>query len=242
MVEERVVVVIPTFNEVENLERAVRSVRAALPSAEVLVVDDDSPDGTGALADRLAASDRLLSVLHRTDRSGLGPAYLAAFELLLSRDEAPSVIVEMDADGSHPADRLPALVSALTPEGTGLVIGSRWVEGGEVVDWPASRERISRVGNAYARTLLGLSVRDLTAGFRAFRADALRAALADPVVSRGYCFQIDLTRRVANAGWSIVELPISFREREFGASKMDGRIVGEAMVRVTGWGIQRLFR
>ena len=237
-----VTVVIPTYNEAQNLERAVSSVRAALPAADLLIVDDDSPDGTGELADRLALADSRVAVLHRSERRGLGPAYLAAFDHLLDAPAPPGVIVEMDADGSHPADRLPALVGALDDPAVGLSIGSRWVDGGRVVDWSRSRERISRVGNAYARRLLGLPVRDLTAGYRAFRREALVAAIAEPVASRGYCFQIDLARRVDDAGWSIVELPISFREREFGESKMDGRIVAEAMLRVTGWGLQRLVR
>jgi len=234
--------VMPTYDEAANLERVARAVLAADPRIRLLVVDDASPDGTGAIADRLAAEDPRVAVLHRTARDGLGPAYLAGFARVLG--EGARVVVEMDADGSHPAAALPAMLARLDDPGDpqDLVIGSRRVPGGRMVDWPWHRRAISHAGNAYARALLDLPARDVTAGFRAFRADALRAAIAEPVVSRGYCFQIDLTRRVADAGGRIAEVPIEFREREHGRSKMSGRIVLEAMVRVTRWGIARRFR
>jgi len=233
-----VVVVIPTYDEAQNLEAVVRAVTAAAPEARLLVVDDASPDGTGELADRLAADDPRIAVLHRAGRQGLGAAYLAGFAEALARDPRPAAVVEMDADGSHPADALPTLLEALAGERVGLAIGSRWIPGGRVEDWPWFRSWMSRAGNAYARAMLRLPVRDVTAGFRAYRVEALEAALAEPVESQGYCFQIDLARRVAAAGWRIEERPITFRERVHGRSKMSLRIVLEAMARVTRWGWQ----
>lgn len=234
----RAIVVMPTFNEAESLERTLRGVRAAAPEVSVLVVDDASPDGTGALADRLAAADPRIAVLHRTERDGLGHAYLAGFQRAL--DDGFEAIVEMDADGSHPADALPAILAALRE--ADLVIGSRWTPGGAVANWPRHREWLSRAANTYARFLLRLPVRDSTAGYRAFRASALRALDLAHVESRGYCFQIDLTRRAVDAGLTVAEVPITFVDRIAGRSKMSGAIVVEAMLRVTGWGIRRLFR
>jgi dolichol-phosphate mannosyltransferase len=232
-------VVIPTFNEAETVATIVHGVRAAVPRADVLIVDDNSPDGTGDIADTLAATDPRVQVLHRRKKSGLGDAYLAAFAWALERPYG--IVVEMDADGSHPADRLPALIAAVRPGGANLSIGSRWVAGGSVVDWPRARRWISRGGNVYAQLLLGVHVRDATAGFRAFRSDTLRAIELDNVASHGYCFQIDLTRRVHDRGLRITEVPIEFRERELGQSKMSSTIVIEAMSRVTLWGMQRLW-
>jgi dolichol-phosphate mannosyltransferase len=188
----------------------------------------------------MAALDAHIFVLHRTTKSGLGDAYLAAFEWALARDY--NVIVEMDADGSHPAEALPALIAAVRPGSRyGLSIGSRWSAGGSVVNWPWHREVLSRGGNMYARIMLGLSVKDATAGFRAFAADTLRNIHLENVESHGYCFQIDMTRRVRDAGFEETEVPIVFREREHGESKMSGSIVREAMGKVTRWGIARLF-
>lgn len=235
----RVWVVIPTYNEREALTPIVSKVRRCLPRASVLIVDDASPDGTGELADELAALDSHLRVLHRETKSGLGDAYLAAFDWCLTT--GADVVIEMDADGSHPAEVLPQLVAALE-RGADLAIGSRWVPGGTVVNWPARRRFISRAGNRYARMMLGVRVTDATAGFRAFRASALRALHLDDVASHGYCFQIDLTRRAQDARLSIVEVPIEFREREVGVSKMSTGIVVEAMARVTVWGCQRAWR
>jgi dolichol-phosphate mannosyltransferase len=234
-------IAIPTYNEAENVEHAVLSVRRALPDAHVLIIDDQSPDGTGDLADRLAAEDHHVFVLHHGDRDGLGAAYLAGFAWALERGYA--VVGEFDADGSHPADRLPAMQAALDSDpAASLVIGSRWVRGGSVVNWPWQREVLSRAGNAYARIMLRIPVKDATGGFRLFRADALRAIQLSSVSSKGYCFQVDLTLRVLDSGARVVEVPIEFRERELGASKMSRGIVIEAMAKVTVWGIARVLR
>jgi len=235
----RVLVVTPTYDEVDNLENTVSALRAAAPHADILVVDDASPDGTGELADRLAASDPGLHVLHRAAKDGLGRAYLAGFAWALAHGY--EVIVEFDADGSHPADALPAMLAALDADAaTGLVIGSRWVPGGRLVDWPASRRRLSKAANAYARIMLRLPVRDVTAGYRAYRAGVLDEIAHQVVDSRGYCFQIDLTIRTHDAGWRIREVPITFTERRAGASKMSRAVVVEAMWRVTVWGLGRM--
>ena len=240
-----VVVIIPTYNELEALPEAVKSVRAAVPEANILIVDDNSPDGTGAKADALASVDPFVHVMHRQDKSGLGDAYLAGFAWAL--EHGFDIIVEMDADGSHPADRLGALigaVSAPTVPGAhypGLAIGSRWIKGGSVLNWPARRLFLSRGANTYARIALRINVKDSTAGFRAFRAEVLRGIHLEEVSSHGYCFQIDLTLRVQDAGYTVVELPIEFKERERGESKMSKNIVVEAMKNVTVWGWQRRF-
>ena len=234
---EPVLVVIPTYNERENLEMIVTRLHAALPKAHVLVVDDGSPDGTGALADELAAADAggRVHVLHRTEKNGLGAAYVAGFGWGLERDYA--VLVEMDADGSHAPEDLPRLLDALTD--ADLVIGSRWVPGGRIVNWPASRQMISRIGNLYSRMALGAKVKDITAGFRAYRRAALEKIRIDNVASQGYCFQIDLGWRTIEAGFTVVEVPITFTERERGQSKMSGDIIREALLRVTKWGLRR---
>ena len=230
-----VLVVLPTYNERQNLEPIAGRVRAALPTADLLVVDDNSPDGTGDLADKLAEADPHVHVMHRTDKAGLGKAYIAGFGWALERGY--DVIVEMDADGSHQPEHLPSLVAALN--GADLSIGSRWVPGGKVVNWPKTREALSRAANIYTRIMLGLGVRDATAGFRAYRAATLRTISLDQVESTGYCFQIDLTLRVADAGLRIVEVPITFVEREHGASKMSNSIIMEAFWRVAQWGVAR---
>jgi dolichol-phosphate mannosyltransferase len=236
-----VLVVTPTYDEVENLEASVAALRASGAECDILVVDDASPDGTGELADRLAASDPGLHVLHRTAKDGLGRAYLAGFAWAL--EHGYDVIVEFDADGSHPSSALPPMLAALEADAaTGLVIGSRWVPGGSLVDWPASRRRLSKTANAYARIVLRLPVRDVTAGYRAYRAEVLDQVAHQVVDSRGYCFQIDLTIRTHDAGWRIREVPITFTERRAGTSKMSGGVVVEAMWRVTVWAIERLFR
>ena len=234
----RIVIVMPTYNERQNLEPIAGRVRAALPTADLLVVDDNSPDGTGDLADKLAEADPHVQVMHRTDKAGLGKAYIAGFGWALERDY--DVIIEMDADGSHQPEHLPGLVAALN--GADLSIGSRWVPGGKVVNWPKTREALSRAANIYTRIMLGLGVRDATAGFRAYRAATLRTISLDQVESTGYCFQIDLTLRVADAGLRIVEVPITFVEREHGASKMSNSIIMEAFWRVAQWGVTRRLR
>lgn len=234
----RTLVVVPTYDEAENLEATVAAVLEAVPDADVLVVDDASPDGTGAIADRLAAADARVSVLHRAAKTGLGRAYLDAFAIGL--DRGYEVLVEIDADGSHPAAALPTLLGALDADpAVGLAIGSRWIQGGSVVGWPRHRRALSVAGNWYARTLLRLKVRDVTAGYRAYRA-AVLAEIDEGVASRGYAFQIDMTVRAVDAGWAVVEVPIVFRERTAGHSKMTTGIVVEAMLRVTGWGVRRL--
>jgi dolichol-phosphate mannosyltransferase len=237
----RAVVIIPTFDEIENLENAVAAVFAAAPDVDILVVDDDSPDGTGALADRLAAADDRISVLHRTQRAGLGQAYIGGFGVALAAGH--EVLVEFDCDGSHPASSLPEMLARLDAEPElGLVIGSRWTKGGRVVDWPLSRRILSEGANLYARIALRITVRDSTGGYRAYRAETLRAIALDDIQSHGYCFQIDMTLRTLDAGFGIAEVPITFRDRLLGQSKMSSAIVVEAMLRVTQWGFGRWFR
>jgi dolichol-phosphate mannosyltransferase len=230
----RMVVIIPTYNERENLERIVARLRAAVPEADVVVADDNSPDGTGAIADSLAAADDQVRVLHRLGKEGLGAAYLAGFEWAL--EEGYDVIVEMDADGSHQPEQLPRLLDRLRT--ADLVLGSRYVKGGSVVNWPRSREVLSRGGNVYTRVMLGVPLKDATGGYRAFRADTLRKLDLTGVESKGYCFQVDLARRAVQSGLVVAEVPIEFVERELGVSKMDQRIVVEALWRVTLWGVQ----
>lgn len=228
----RVVVVIPTYQEAESLPGVVHRLRAAVPDADVLVVDDASPDGTGALADAMAAADPHIHVLHRPGKQGLGVAYVAGFRWALEAGYA--VVVEMDADGSHLPEELPRLLDAVA--GADLVIGSRWVPGGSVERWPWHRQLLSRGGNTYTRLALGLPVADATAGFRAYRAATLEALHLDDVASHGYCFQVDMAWRTHRVGGTIREVPIRFVERAEGRSKMSRRIVGEALVRVTVWG------
>ncbi|PPK62780.1 polyprenol monophosphomannose synthase [Actinokineospora auranticolor] len=232
---EPVLVVIPTYNERENLEPIIARLHAALPSAHVLVVDDGSPDGTGDLADGLAAADSRVNVLHRTEKAGLGAAYIAGFSWALERDFA--VVVEMDADGSHAPEDLPRMLAALGD--ADLVLGSRYVPGGRVVNWPKRREFLSKGGNLYARLALGAKVKDITGGYRAFRRAVLEKLKLGTVASHGYCFQIDLAWRTIEAGFTVVEVPITFAERERGESKMSGSIVREAYIRVTKWGLRR---
>ncbi|WP_306188419.1 MULTISPECIES: polyprenol monophosphomannose synthase [unclassified Streptomyces] len=226
-------VIIPTYNEAENIKAIVGRVRKAVPEAHVLVADDNSPDGTGKLADELAAEDAQVHVLHRTGKEGLGAAYLAGFRWGLERDYG--VLVEMDADGSHQPEELPRLLTAL--KGADLVLGSRWVPGGRVVNWPRTREFISRGGSLYSRLALDLPLRDITGGYRAFRRETLEGLGLDEVASQGYCFQVDLARRAVKAGYHVVEVPITFVERELGDSKMSRDILVEALWRVTAWGV-----
>ncbi|MEU9833823.1 polyprenol monophosphomannose synthase [Streptosporangium sp. NPDC048047] len=233
----RVLVVVPTYNERENLPAIVGRVRAAVPEAHVLVADDSSPDGTGAVADELAAGDDHVHVLHRPGKQGLGAAYIAGFRWGVA--EGFDVLVEMDADGSHQPEELPKLLERLAG-GADLVIGSRWVPGGEVVNWPASREFLSRGANVYARMMLGIPVRDATAGFRAYRAATLEKIGLDDVESQGYCFQVDLTLRTVRHGLRVAEVPIVFVERTAGVSKMSRGIMIEAFWRIMQWGLAGL--
>ncbi|MEE6286441.1 polyprenol monophosphomannose synthase [Georgenia sp. MJ173] len=230
-------VIIPTYNERESLPTALARTRAAMPDADILVADDNSPDGTGAIADQAAAADSRIHVMHRPGKQGLGQAYLAGFQWALDRDY--DRIIEMDADGSHRPEQLPALLArAGEDDAPDLVIGSRWVPGGEVVNWPWHREVLSRGANTYVRVMLGLAVKDATAGFRVFRADALRQLRLDDIESQGYCFQVDMTLRVHRAGGVIAEVPISFVERAEGVSKMSRHIIVEALTRTTAWGLR----
>jgi dolichol-phosphate mannosyltransferase len=227
-------VIVPTYNEIESLEGLVGRLRQSVPLAHILIVDDSSPDGTGALADRLAAADPGIRVLHRTGKQGLGTAYLAGFERALA--EGYEFVAEIDADGSHDPDELPEML-VLAEAGADLVIGSRWVTGGEVRNWPWIRQAISRAGNWYARTVLRSRIRDITAGFRVFRASALRDLDLAGVSSQGYCFQVELAWNLERTGHRIAEHPITFVERATGRSKMHAGIVVEALLRVTAWGM-----
>ena len=231
----RTVVIVPTYNERDNLDGVVARLRSAVPGADLLVVDDNSPDGTGDEADRIAASDSSVHVLHRAAKAGLGAAYIEGFHWALERDY--DAMVEMDADGSHQPEQLPRLLGAL--EEADLVIGSRYTRGGRTENWAKSREMLSRGANTYARLMLGIGVRDATGGFRAYRATTLRKIDLHEVESQGYCFQIDLALRAARAGLTVAEVPITFVERTAGTSKMNKAIVREALLRVTAWGIER---
>ncbi len=213
----------------------------AVPDAHALVVDDNSPDGTGALADELAATDSRVHVLHRAVKAGLGAAYVAGFRWVLQRGY--DVVVEMDADGSHAPEDLPGMLAALADGTPGIaadvVLGSRYVPGGRVVNWARYREWISRSGNYYSRVALGVDLHDVTGGFRAYRRGVLEGLDLTTVASQGYCFQVDLAWRSVRGGFTVVEVPITFTEREHGESKMTSAIVLEALWRVTVWGVQR---
>lgn len=230
----RVLVIIPTFNEAENVRIIVDRVRRSVPAADVLVADDNSPDGTGKLADELAAADSQIHVLHRAGKEGLGAAYLAGFAW--AGDRGYDAVVEMDADGSHAPEELPILLDALV--NADAVLGSRWVPGGTVLNWPWRRYMISRTGNLYTRLALRMPFKDATGGYRAYRMAALNAMDLSAVASQGYCFQVDLAWRAYRQGHRVVEVPITFAERERGASKMSSSIVREALWRVTVWGAQ----
>jgi dolichol-phosphate mannosyltransferase len=231
--------VVPTYNEIDNLSDVVVRVRRCTPDVDILVVDDSSPDGTGELADRLAADDPQVRVLHRPDKQGLGAAYVAGFRAAL--DAGYDVIGEMDADGSHLPEQLPRLLAAVAD--ADLVIGSRWVPGGSVVNWPWHRRALSRGGNLYTRLLLGIEVRDATAGFRLFRRETLERVDVERVQSLGYVFQVELVHRTLHAGLRVVEVPIEFVERVRGDSKMTPAVARESLVRITRWGLaQRLRR
>lgn len=222
----------PTYNERENVRRIIARVRAAVPEAEVMVLDDNSPDGTGQVADEMAAADPAVHVLHRAGKEGLGAAYLAGFAWAL--DHGYDAAVEMDADGSHQPEQLRALLVAA--QDADVVIGSRWVRGGSVVNWPAHRRALSVGANFYTRILLGMRVSDATAGFRVYRAGTLQRLGLDTIRSQGYCFQVDMTWRAIKQGLVVVEVPIEFVERSVGSSKMSPDIVRESLIRITGWG------
>lgn len=235
---DRTLVIIPTYDERDNLPTVVTRLLAAAPDVSVLIADDNSPDGTGEVADRLAADDPRgrITVLHRKNKEGLGAAYIAGFRWGLERDY--SVLVEMDADGSHPPERLPAMLAAVDA-GADLAIGSRYVPGGNVVNWPWPRHVISRGGNIYSRIMLGVGIKDITAGYRAYRAGSLSELDLDAIESKGYCFQIDMTWRLLGNSRNVVEVPITFTERTVGQSKMSESIFREAAVNVARWGWEK---
>ena len=234
----KTLVIIPTYNEIESLPRQIGGVRLTAPDADILVVDDASPDGTGDWAEAKANSDDHVYVMHRHEKQGLGAAYRSGFAWALERKY--EVIVEMDADGSHRAQDLPSILAKAGEND--LVIGSRWVPGGHVENWPLHRKFLSTNANRYVRVALGIAVKDATAGFRAYNAATLRQLDLDAVESQGYCFQVDMTWRTILSGGRVVEVPITFVERDLGASKMSGAIIREALTKVTVWGIQRLWR
>ncbi|MFY1702279.1 MULTISPECIES: polyprenol monophosphomannose synthase [Micromonospora] len=230
----RVLVVIPTYDEADNLPSVVARLHRAAPQVEVLVADDNSPDGTGRIAEAMAAADRRVHVLHRRGKEGLGAAYLAGFAW--ARERGYDAVVEMDADGSHAPEDLPRLLAAARD--ADVVIGSRWTAGARVVNWPVRRLLLSRGGNLYARWALGVPVSDATGGYRVYRSAALSALNLESVCSQGYSFQVELCRLAHRAGLRIVEVPITFAERERGASKMSPLIVAEALWRITGWAVR----
>lgn len=229
----KVVVLIPTYNERESLPLVVEKVRRLSPELDILVLEDNSPDGTGAVADELSAADPQVFVMHRQGKEGLGKAYLAGFRW--AEEHGYDAVIEMDADGSHRAEHLPAMLAAGAD--ADVVIGSRWVKGGKVENWPIQRILLSRLGNLYIRAALGMPVGDATAGFRLYRVSTFDRLGLDHVESAGFSFQADLTRRAVKAGLKIVEVPITFVERELGESKMDPNIMTEELKLVTRWGI-----
>lgn len=236
MTAQRILVVMPTYNERRSLPVTVAGVLDAGRELDILVVDDNSPDGTGDIADRLARESPHVYVMHRARKSGLGKAYIAGFRWGLGHDY--DVIVEMDADGSHRGEDLPALLDRLDA-GADVVLGSRWVPGGRVVNWPGRRELLSRSANTYVRVAMGIGLRDATGGFRAYRRAVLGALDLDRISSQGYCFQVDMAWLSILAGFRIDEVPITFVEREHGTSKMTGAIVGEAFLLTTAWAIRQ---
>ena len=233
-----ILVIVPTYNEAESLPPIVARIRNSVPEAHVLVADDNSPDGTGDIADALAANDANVKVMHRHGKEGLGAAYIAGFGWGLQNGY--DVLVEMDADGSHQPEQLPRLLDAL--RNADLVLGSRWIPGGGTENWSKGREVLSRGGNAYTRAMLGVPIHDATGGYRAFRAETLRRLDLHTVASQGYCFQVDLAWRTVQRGMRVREVPITFVERSVGSSKMSRAIVAEALLRVTQWGAQERFR
>ena len=231
---EKVLVIIPTYNEAENVEMITGRLRAAVPNAHILIADDNSPDGTGDIADKLAEADDHIHVLHRKGKEGLAAAYVAGFRWGLERGY--DVLVEHDADGSHQPEQLPLLLDALRR--ADMVKGSRWIPGGTVVNWPKSREILSRGGNLWTRMCLWMPVKDATGGLNAFRASTLEAIGLDSIEAAGYGFQVDLTWRVLQNGMTVVEVPIEFAEREVGQSKMSSKIILEALLLTTRWGLR----
>lgn len=227
--QARTVILVPTYNEIDNLNAVIDSIHAHAPSADILIIDDQSPDGTGQLADELSAKDQRISVLHRQAKEGLGRAYLAGFEWALVRNY--DLIFEMDADLSHPAEAIPRMINEAL-NGADLVLGSRWVSGGGVVGWPLKRKILSRGGSLYARMILGARVKDFTGGFKCFKRSTLERLPLDQVETAGYGFQIELTWRALKLGLRVVEVPIIFTDRVAGSSKMSADIFTEALMLV----------
>ena len=233
---QRTLVIVPTYNERDNLPLIAGRLHAARPDVHLLIVDDGSPDGTGELADELALADPdRVHVMHRTTKAGLGAAYLAGFAWGLGRGY--TVLVEMDADGSHAPEELYRLLDAVDG-GADLAIGSRYIPGGTVRNWPRRRKVLSKTANGYARVMLGVGIDDITAGYRAYRREVLEKIELSTVDSKGYCFQIEMSWRTITAGFTVVEVPITFTERELGKSKMSGSNISEAIVKVAQWGIR----
>jgi dolichol-phosphate mannosyltransferase len=230
----RVLVVIPTYNEADNIRLITERVRRAVPAVDILVADDNSPDGTGAIADELAAADDHIFVLHRAGKEGLGAAYKAGFAW--AKDKGYDAVVEMDADGSHAPEELSKLLDALRD--TDAVLGTRYIPGGTVHNWPLHRLLLSRGGNIYIRMALGMPFRDATGGYRAYRMPVLDEINVETVASTGYSFQVELAWRAYRSGFRVAEVPITFTEREHGVSKMSGNIFKEQLLRVTLWGAQ----
>ncbi len=233
----KVLVIMPTYNESGNIVKSVQKLFSHNPTVDLLIVDDDSPDGTGQLADQLAKEDPRVSVLHRREKNGLGAAYLEGFEIGISRGY--DFLVEMDADGSHRAEDLPKLLDKC--QVSDLVIGSRYVPGGVTINWPLHRKLLSRGGNLYARIMLGSKLNDMTAGFRAFRSSFLKQLDLTDINAKGYSFQIEMAYRTVLSGGRVTEVPITFVEREIGSSKMSKSIVSEALLLITKFGFRRLF-
>jgi dolichol-phosphate mannosyltransferase len=233
-------IIVPTYNESESLPTVLDRILAASPDVDILVIDDNSPDGTGSLADGFASQMPRVHVLHRDRKSGLGPAYIAGFRWAFARNY--EWIVEIDADGSHDPAVIPTLLGIARGVTADLVIGSRWVRGGRVDGWSVVRQMISRAGNSYARLALRSQINDMTAGFRVLRVDKLRELHLETIASSGYCFQIEIADRVESDGGTVIEHPITFIERASGTSKMHLGIVVEAFARITGWGISRWLR
>lgn len=234
----KTLVLMPTFNEINTLENSVKNLFEHNPNLDLLVIDDNSPDGTGALADTIAKADSRVFVLHRISKQGLGRAYIDGFGWGIKAGY--QLLIQMDADGSHQPKDLPKILRAA--ETADLVIGSRWVSGGEVQNWPVIRQLISRFGNFYARFMLGSIIQDLTAGFRAYKSSLLEQIDLKSIQAQGYGFQVEMTLRSLDAKARVIEVPISFIERENGRSKMTWAIIIEAYLLCTKWGIQRLFR
>lgn len=229
-------VIIPTYNEVENLPLIIGRVRESNPDVDILVIDDNSPDGTGDKADEMAAEDSHVNVIHREEKTGLLGAYTAGFNWGLERGY--NVLCQMDADGSHAPEQLPRLLSSID-EGADLVIGSRYVDGGEAANWPKNRYLLSKLGNLYISVALGDDVADMTAGYRAFRREVLETIDLETLSKKGYIFQVDLADRAVQEGFDVREVPITFVDRELGESKLDASFAGESLAEVTKWGWKR---